>query len=83
MPIASTDRMELNYRIDGDNALPVLVLSNGLGTDLSMWDPQIPALSREFRVLRYDTRGHGASRPRRRHSRWRTWVGMCWLCSTA
>ncbi|MEO6566055.1 MAG: 3-oxoadipate enol-lactonase, partial [Casimicrobiaceae bacterium] len=34
---------------------------NGLGTDLSMWEPQVTELSREFRVLRYDTRGHGAS----------------------
>ena len=61
MPFADTDGIVLNYRIDGGDGLPLLVLSNGLGLDLSMWDPQIPALSREFRVLRYDTRGHGAS----------------------
>ena len=61
MPVARADGVILNYRLDGDEALPLLVLSNGLGTDLSMWDPQIPALAREFRVLRYDTRGHGAS----------------------
>lgn len=51
----------LNYRIDGAEGLPWLVLSNGLGLDLTMWDPQMPALTRVFRVLRYDTRGHGAS----------------------
>lgn len=54
-----------NYRIDGPapaaTEAPVLVLSNSLGTNLSMWDAQIPALSRHFRVLRYDTRGHGAT----------------------
>ena len=61
MPVVSTDRVELNYRIDGDAGLPWLVLSNGLGLDLTMWAPQIPALTPEFRVLRYDTRGHGAS----------------------
>ena len=61
MPIASTDNMELNYRIDGDEGLPWLTLSNGLGLDLTMWDPQIPALSGQYRVLRYDTRGHGTS----------------------
>jgi 3-oxoadipate enol-lactonase len=61
MPLAHADGVVLNYRLDGDEALPLLVLSNGLGTELSMWDPQIPALAREFRVLRYDTRGHGAS----------------------
>ena len=61
MPFINTERVVLHYRIDGDDGLPLLVLSNGLGLDLTMWDPQIPALSREFRVLRYDTRGHGAS----------------------
>src|ERR1051325_8648180 len=40
---------------------PVVVLSNSLGTNLRMWDPQIAALARRFRVLRYDTRGHGAT----------------------
>src|SRR3546814_10234440 len=36
-------------------------MSNSLGTDLGMWEPQMPALIRTFRVLRYDTRGHGLS----------------------
>ena len=51
----------LNYQIDGPDDAPVLVLSNSLGTDLGMWDTQIPLWSQHFRVLRYDTRGHGAS----------------------
>lgn len=51
----------LNYQIDGPENAPVLVLSNSLGTDLGMWDTQIPLWSQYFRVLRYDTRGHGAS----------------------
>ncbi|MBJ9976869.1 3-oxoadipate enol-lactonase [Pseudomonas sp. S75] len=51
----------LNYRLDGPEDAPVLVLSNSLGTDLGMWDTQIPAWSRHFRVLRHDTRGHGGS----------------------
>jgi 3-oxoadipate enol-lactonase len=50
-----------NCRVDGPPDAPVLVLSNSLGTNLSMWDAQIPALTARFRVLRYDTRGHGAS----------------------
>lgn len=61
MPLAHADGVNLNYRVDGDDGLPWLVLSNGLGTELSMWELQIPALVREFRVLRYDARGHGAS----------------------
>ncbi len=40
---------------------PVLVLSNSLGTDLSMWSSQMSVLSEQAAVLRYDTRGHGAS----------------------
>jgi 3-oxoadipate enol-lactonase len=55
------DGVRIAYRIDGGDRLPVLVLSNSIGTTLHMWDGQIDALSQRFRVLRYDTRGHGAS----------------------
>jgi len=51
----------LHYRFDGPESAPVLVFSNSLGTNLGMWDPQVPAMARHFRVLRYDTRGHGLS----------------------
>ena len=61
MPFAESNGARLNYRFDGPADAPVLVLSNSLGTNLSMWDPQIPALAAQFRVLRYDTRGHGQS----------------------
>lgn len=61
MPFASVNGIKLHYQLDGAASLPVLVLSNSLGTSLSMWDPQIPELSKHFRVLRYDTRGHGQS----------------------
>nr|WP_207956615.1 3-oxoadipate enol-lactonase [Pseudomonas fluorescens] len=52
---------ELNYCFDGPQDAPVLVLSNSLGTHLHMWDEQVPAFSQHFRVLRFDTRGHGRS----------------------
>lgn len=55
----------VHYRVDQRAKLPPetpwLVLSNSLGTDLTMWDAQLPALLPHFRVLRYDTRGHGAT----------------------
>ncbi|MHC6224236.1 3-oxoadipate enol-lactonase [Pseudomonas sp. X10] len=51
----------LNYQLDGPEHALVLVLSNSLGTDLHMWDTQIPEWTEHFRVLRYDTRGHGGS----------------------
>lgn len=53
--------MELNYQIDGPDDAPVVVLSNSLGTTLTMWAPQLAALSAQYRVLRYDTHGHGAT----------------------
>ena len=61
MPYAELNDTCLHYRFDGPGAAPVLVLSNSLGTDLGMWEPQIEAFARHFRVLRYDSRGHGAS----------------------
>ncbi|MGZ3218360.1 3-oxoadipate enol-lactonase [Paracoccus sp. T5] len=50
----------LHYRIDGTDG-PWLTFCNSLGTDLRMWDPQIVEMSRHFRILRYDRRGHGRS----------------------
>jgi 3-oxoadipate enol-lactonase len=49
-------------RLDGPADAPVVVLSNSLGTTLEMWEPQVPALSEQFAVLRYDHPGHGTSR---------------------
>jgi 3-oxoadipate enol-lactonase len=53
--------VRLFHRFDGPEGAPVLVLSNSLGCSLEMWDPQMPAFAERFRVLRYDTRGHGRS----------------------
>ncbi|VXC12714.1 3-oxoadipate enol-lactonase 2 [Pseudomonas sp. 8AS] len=61
MPVIALADGDLNYRLDGPADAPVLVLSNSLGTDLHMWDAQIPLWSQHLRVLRYDTRGHGGS----------------------
>ena len=51
----------LHYELAGPAGAPVVVLSNSLGTTLEMWEPQADVLARTFRVLRYDTRGHGRS----------------------
>lgn len=61
MPFLETGTGKLHYVIDGPDDAPVLVLSNSLGTTLAMWLPQLAALTEHFRVLRYDTRGHGQS----------------------
>ncbi|MBB6633401.1 alpha/beta fold hydrolase [Cohnella thailandensis] len=55
------DGVRIAYRIDGSAENPVLALANSIATSMSMWDGQIEELSRHFRVLRYDYRGHGAS----------------------
>lgn len=51
----------LNVVVDGPEDAPALLMSNSLGSNLSMWDPQMASLARRFRVIRYDSRGHGAS----------------------
>jgi 3-oxoadipate enol-lactonase len=56
--------MNIHYQIDGPHDAPVIVFSNSLGTSLSMWESQLPALTAQFRVLRYDTHGHGQTTKR-------------------
>lgn len=51
----------LAYRIDGPADGPWLTFSNSLVCSLAMWDSQLPFFTGRFRVLRYDTRGHGQS----------------------
>ncbi len=50
-----------HVEVEGDADAPVLMLSHVLGTTLHMWDPQMPALLKHYRVVRYDARGHGDS----------------------
>jgi len=59
MPFVEYGDLRVHYALTGAASAPVLILSNSLGTNFSMWDAQLPALEKEFRVLRYDTRGHG------------------------
>jgi len=61
MPFVEKGDVRLNYRFDGPDKAPVILLSNSLGTNLSMWDPQATVLGEKFCVLRYDLRGHGLS----------------------
>jgi 3-oxoadipate enol-lactonase len=61
MPFAQLEDTRIHYDLAGPPRAPVLAFSNSLGATLSMWDPQVPAFEKQFRVLRYDTRGHGQS----------------------
>ena len=51
----------VNYELHGKEGAPWLVLSHSLACSVRMWDPQIAALKDQYRILAYDTRGHGAS----------------------
>lgn len=57
----SVQGVRLYYRMDGPQDAPPVLFSNSLGTDLRMWEPQLPAFAERFRVIRYDSRGHGRS----------------------
>ncbi len=61
MPFVDSNRAQIHYALEGTVEKPTLVLSNSLGTDFSMWDPQIPELARTLCIVRSDTRGHGKS----------------------
>jgi 3-oxoadipate enol-lactonase len=62
MPFAEVDNTIFNYRFDGPEQGPVIMLSNSLAADLNMWEFQVPELVQAgYRVLRYDSRGHGHS----------------------
>jgi len=61
MPIVDASGCPINVEIEGPVKAPVLILSNSLGTNLHMWDLQAKTLSKKFRVVRYDQRGHGKS----------------------
>ena len=62
MPYLDLPTHRLHYRIDGpEGDRPWLTFCNSLGTDMHMWDAQVADLARDFRILRYDRRGHGRS----------------------
>jgi 3-oxoadipate enol-lactonase len=59
--ITTGDGCRIAYRVDGPASGPFLLLSHSLGATMGMWAPQVEVFSRSYRVLRYDSRGHGAS----------------------
>ena len=61
MPFVTAGGTRFFYQFDGPEDRPILILSNSLGTDTGMWARQLSAFIPHFQVLRYDTRGLGAS----------------------
>jgi 3-oxoadipate enol-lactonase len=61
MPILKSGEARIHYLLEGQSGSPVLMFSNSLGANYSMWDAQAREFHKKFRLLRYDTRGHGQS----------------------
>jgi 3-oxoadipate enol-lactonase len=61
MPIRTINGEPFNILVEGPKTAPVLLFSNSLSSNLHMWDAQAAALKAGFRIVRYDSRGHGKS----------------------
>jgi 3-oxoadipate enol-lactonase len=61
MPDLAVNGLSFRVKIEGSANAPTIMLSNSLGASLEMWDPQVAALMPNYRVVRYDGRGHGKS----------------------
>ncbi len=61
MPVIQADGCPIHVVVEGPERAPVLMLSNSLGTNLRMWDDQAAEFAKQFRLVRYDSRGHGKS----------------------
>ena len=81
MPIP-VNGINVNYSLDGPATGPVVMLSNSLASNLTMWDPQMPVLTSRYRVLRYDTRGHGGRRRQQARIPWKPWPRTRVACCT-
>ena len=57
----SVNGIGVNYSLEGPAGAPVVTLSHSLAATSAMWGPQLKALTARWRVLNYDTRGHGAT----------------------
>jgi 3-oxoadipate enol-lactonase len=61
MPIKTINGEPFNIVVEGKADGPVLLFSNSLSSNLTMWDAQAEALKETYRIIRYDSRGHGKS----------------------
>ena len=61
MPMIDAGACQIHVQIEGPETAPVLMLSNSIAADLTMWEPQAAEFAKHFRLVRYDRRGHGKS----------------------
>jgi 3-oxoadipate enol-lactonase len=55
------EEVRIHYEFVGERGMPVIVFSHALGLNLELWAPQVEAVTPRYRLLRFDTRGHGKS----------------------
>ena len=58
---ARANGIRIHYRVDGRAGAPWVTFVTGIANDVTMWDGQVPSLELDFRILRYDSRGHGGT----------------------
>lgn len=58
---ARLEDIEVYYDLEGISGAPVVMCSHSLAANRELWMRQLPDLSRQYQVLRYDIRGHGQS----------------------
>lgn len=61
MPFSGEAGSRIYWKLEGTEGAPALVLLNSIGTDMDLWDPVLPRVRTSHRLLRIDTRGHGAA----------------------
>ena len=61
MHVTTDDGARIYVEAAPDNGKPPILFSNSLGTNLHMWDAQMEPFGEHFRIIRYDSRGHGRS----------------------
>ena len=61
MPLVESNGISINAVVDGPTGAPWITFVTGITNDTTMWDDHVPALGREYRLLRLDSRGHGRS----------------------
>ena len=61
MALVEANGINLSYVVDGPEGAPWVTFVTGITNDTTMWDDHVPTLSRNFRLLRLDSRGHGSS----------------------
>ncbi|MGV6875493.1 alpha/beta fold hydrolase [Pseudochelatococcus sp. B33] len=61
MKATLSDGRAINYRLEGPQQAPCIMLAHGVALDLRLWDGFAAAVAEDYRVLRYDSRGHGGS----------------------